>query len=340
MHRLLARVVAVVLSSQLLLTGMGVRSAWAQDATTPEVQAEARARLREGVKAYEAKRYKDAVDAFLAANRLVPNPGLSFNTAKAYEKLGDTAGALSFFRDYLRRAPDASDRGEVERKIRRLEQRLQTKNLMQVTIGSEPGGGTVILNGQPVGVTPWTGEIAPGEHTFKIKLEGHRDHEQTFQLPRDRALDVNVELEVAPPEATAAPLPEREASPYSAPADRPAEQRERRAEARVGLPTWIVLGAGGAALGTALGFELARRSAESDAEDADTQLEAIDRYETMESRRDTARILGAVGGAAALTGAVLLYFDLSSEPGDRAEAHRPGVRLGYVPGGIVARGRF
>jgi hypothetical protein len=32
---------------------------------------------------------------------------LSFNIARAYEKLGDDAGALRWFRDYLRRAPDA-----------------------------------------------------------------------------------------------------------------------------------------------------------------------------------------------------------------------------------------
>lgn len=342
MYRLLARVVAIVLSSQLLLGGFsGVRSAWAQEAPAEEVQAEARARLREGVKAYEAKRYKDAVDAFLAANRLVPNPGLSFNTAKAYEKLGDTAGALSFFRDYLRRAPDASDRADVERKIKRLEQRLQAKHLMQVTILSQPGGGTVVLNGQPVGVTPWTGEIAPGEHTFKVKLEGYRDHEQSFQLPRERALDVTVELEVAPAASAPAAAPEREPSPYSsAPAQGPVNRREPQTDARVGLPTWIVLGAGGAALGTALGFELARRSAESDAEDADTQLEAVDRYEAMEGRRDTARILAAVGGAAVLTGGVLLYFDLSSEREDQAAARHGGVQVGCVPGGIVARGRF
>ena len=341
MHRLLARAAALVLSCQLLLGGVsGVPAAWAQEAPSEDVQAEARARLREGVKAYESKRYKDAVDAFLAANRLVPNPGLSFNTAKAYEKLGDTAGSLSFFRDYLRRAPDASDRAEVERKIKRLEQRLQAKHLMQVSILSEPGGGTVILNGQPVGVTPWTGEIAPGEHTFKIKLEGYRDHEQSFQLPRDHALDVTVELEPAPPASEPAKALEREPSPYSAPVQEPANRPEPQADARVGLPTWIVLGAGSAALGTALGFELARRSAESDAEDADTQLDAIDRYETMEDRRNTARILAAVGGAAVLTGGVLLYFDLSSESKDQAAARRRGVQVGCVPGGIVARGRF
>lgn len=339
MHRLFARVLALVLATELLL-GAGVGAALAQDAPSEEVQAEARARLREGVRAYEAKRYKDAVDAFLAANRLVPNPGLSFNTAKAYEKLGDTAGALSFFRDYLRRAPDASDRADVERKIKRFEQRLQAKNLMQVTILSEPGGGTVVLNGQPVGVTPWTGEIAPGEHTFKVKLEGYRDHEQTFQLPRDHALDVSVELEPAPPETAPAPVPEHEASPYSAPAERPADRGEPRADARIGLPTWIVLGAGGAALGTALGFELARRSAESDAEDAATQIEAVEHFESMEDRRNMARILAGVGGAAVLTGAVLLYFDLSSQGASPSSAARAGVQLGCAPGGIVARGRF
>jgi tetratricopeptide (TPR) repeat protein len=341
MHRPLARLLGIVLASQLLLgSGFGVRAAWAQTAPSADVQDEARARLREGVKAYEAKRYKDAVDAFLAANRLVPNPGLSFNTAKAYEKLGDAAGALSFFRDYLRRAPEASDRAEVERKIKKLEQRLQTKKLMQVSILSHPEGGTVVLNGQPVGVTPWTGEIAPGEHSFKIKLEGYRDHEQTFQLPRDHALDVKAELEVAPPESAPAAAPEQPVETSSAPAEAPLERPGPRADGRVSVPTWVALGVGGAALGTALGFELARRSAESDAEDASTQLEAVDHFETMESRRDMARILAGVGGAALITGAVLLYFDLSPKQEAAAASAGPKVQVGCVPGGLVARGRF
>jgi tetratricopeptide (TPR) repeat protein len=341
MHRPLARFLGIVLSLQLLLgAGFGVRSAWAQTAPSADVQDEARARLREGVKAYEAKRYKDAVDAFLAANRLVPNPGLSFNTAKAYEKLGDAAGALSFFRDYLRRAPEASDRAEVERKIKKLEQRLQAKKLMQVSILSNPEGGTVVLNGQPVGVTPWTGEIAPGEHSFKIKLEGYRDHEQTFQLTRDRALDLKAELEVAPPESAPAPPPEQRVETSSTPVQEPPERPGPPADGRVSVPTWVALGVGGAALGTALGFELARRSAESDAEDASTQLEAVDRFETMESRRDVARILAGVGGAALITGAVLLYFDLTPKREPTAASAGPGVQIGCAPGGLVARGRF
>jgi tetratricopeptide (TPR) repeat protein len=343
MHRLSARVAVVVLCSLagLLVAGTSL----AQQPPSEEVQAEARARLREGVKAYEAKRYKDAVDAFLAANRLVPNPGLSFNTAKAYEKLGDSAGALSFFRDYLRRAPDASDRADVERKIKRFEQRLQTKNVMQVTILSEPEGGTVVLDGQPVGVTPWTGEIVPGEHSFKIKREGYRDHVHTFQLPREHALDVKVELEVAPPEPPPQAAPERETTSGVAPADEPPDRPARRRDARVSVPTWVVLGAGAAALGTALGFEVMRRSAESKAEDAPTQLEAIEQYETMEDRRNIARIAAGIGGAALLTGAVLLYFDLNPGSDDSASARRVprtgrSLELGYAHGGIMARGRF
>ncbi|HMJ12808.1 MAG TPA: PEGA domain-containing protein [Polyangiaceae bacterium] len=346
MQRTFARLAGLLCCLNLALAVIGFAPvARAQDAPSEEIQAEARARLREGVKAYEAKRYKDAVDAFLAANRLVPNPGLSFNTAKAYEKLGDAAGALSFFRDYLRRAPDASDRAEVERKIKKLEQRVQAKGLMQLTILSVPLGGTVVLDGQPVGVTPWTGEIAPGEHGFRIKLEGYRDHEQTFELPRDHALDLNVQLESAPPEAAAQPARTQQATEsYPAPLS-PQASGEAVGSRRVSVPTWAVLGAGTAALGTALGFELARRSAESDAEDATTQLEAIEHYETMQGRRDAARIIAGVGGAALLTGAVLLYFDLSSkkdgassEP--RAMLSRPGIAVGCAPGGLVARGRF
>lgn len=308
-----------------------------------EVQEEARLRLREGVKAYENKRYKDAVDAFLAANRLVPNPGLSFNTAKAYEKLGDSAGALSFYRDYLRRAPDASDRPEVERKIRSFEQRLRDKGIQQLTILSRPERATVAVDGQPVGVTPWTGELEPGGHELSVKMDGYRPETRTIELSKDHAQDIEVELEAEPVAETPSAEPASDRSPKREEAPRAAIDAGAKAPRHVSLPTWIAFGVGAAALATATGFELARRSAESDAESEPTQLGAIDRYDAMEDRKHAARVCAGIGGAALLTGAVLLYLDLSSgtvKTAGRASAAR--FRVGYAPApaAIFATGSF
>jgi hypothetical protein len=68
-------------------------TAWGEDAPSEQAQADARRadakdRYEQGVEAYSAGRFKDAVDHFLAADKLSPSAPLSFNIARAYEKRG------------------------------------------------------------------------------------------------------------------------------------------------------------------------------------------------------------------------------------------------------------
>ena len=67
-------------------------------------------------------------------------------------------------------------------------------------------------------------------------------------------------------------------------------------------------------LGGAVGFEFARRGAESDAEGDKTQIGYKESFDKMQSRQTTARVLGAVGGALVITGGVLLVLDLTARP--------------------------
>src|SRR5262249_30798358 len=60
----------------------------ARDTTS---QTAAREKYRAGAAAYKAGHYKDAIDLFLDANRLSPSAALSFDVARAYEKLGDAS---------------------------------------------------------------------------------------------------------------------------------------------------------------------------------------------------------------------------------------------------------
>ena len=70
----------------------------------------AKSKYQQGAEAYAAGHFKDAVDLFLAADQLANSATLSFNIARAYEKLHDDAGALRWYRDYLRRSPNANHR--------------------------------------------------------------------------------------------------------------------------------------------------------------------------------------------------------------------------------------
>src|SRR3954465_4383762 len=131
-------------------------------------RAEAKSRYEEGVEAYKKNRFKDAIDLFLEADHLAPSAPLSFNIARSYEKIGDDAGALRWYRDYLRRDPNAKNGAYVRTLAKALQMSLAKKGVQQVTVLSGPAGATVSIDGRPLGVTPFTGEFAPGQHRIDV----------------------------------------------------------------------------------------------------------------------------------------------------------------------------
>jgi tetratricopeptide (TPR) repeat protein len=293
-----------------------------------EAKSRATVHFKRGIEAYKAGRYKDAIDSFLDAHREFPSPTLSFNAALAYEKLQDSAGALRFYREYLRQNEGAQDTATVQTRIAEHERRLQDRGVQQVTILSVPEASTVIVDEQPVGVTPWTGEIFPGRHALRLRREGYADVTQEFELPAHKAIDISVRLELA---AAAAPTPAAAATPgpaQSAPAASGDARMDETGLAKVTLPTWITLGAGAAILGTSGAFELMRRSAEDDVKNERTQVDRHDALDTMESRQTTSRVLAGVGAAVVVTGGVLLYFDLSRKSETTAYGRAGCTHLG------------
>jgi hypothetical protein len=100
------------------------------------------------------------------------------------------------------------------------------------------------------------------------------------------------------------------------------------------------LGAGALVLGGAGAFELARRSAEDDAESDRTQVGYKEHYDRMTSRQTTARVLGAVGGALVITGGVLLVLDLTARRAPSSQ--QASFSVDCLPGscGVRAWGQF
>lgn len=291
-------------------------------------KARAQILFAKGLKAYHEGRYKDAINSFLQAHHLFPSPVLSFNTARAYEKMSDDAGALRFYRAYLRQAPKARDRAKVQKRVGQLEAKLARNGVQQVTVMSEPDAATVIIDGRPVGVTPWTGEIYPGGHHLTLRLEGYKQATKDFKLPDLTAIDVNVKLEPKPAE-TPAPVAPAPAPPPPAPKPAPPPKPVSH---NVRLPTWIAFGVGAVALGGAAVFEGLRRSSVNLVKTDTTQLGRASAYHSAKNDQTTARVLAGVGGAALVVGGVLLYIDLSRGGSEKSER----VGLGCSPGGCGA----
>ncbi|HVY30614.1 MAG TPA: PEGA domain-containing protein [Polyangiaceae bacterium] len=317
----------------------------APDPTTEEgKRAEGKARYERGVEAYSAGRYKDAIDLFLQADSLAPSAALSFNIARAYEKISDDASTLQWYRDFRRRAPDAKNGPEVDEHIHQLELVLAKKGVQQLTVLSTPFGATVVVDEQPVGVTPYTGQLAPGAHKVSLRLRGYADSEHRVELAADRAQDLVVPL---------VPARERPATP-GAGGEEPASSGEGARTAtggavppppdhaasgpRFGIWPYVGLGAGALALGGALGFEMARRSAENAAKDDDTQIGYSEQLDKEKSRQTAARVFAAVGGVLVVAAGTLLVIDLTTHP--KKEQARLGVAC--LPGSCAfdLRGQF
>lgn len=256
----------------------------------PEAVAKERARLlfEKGANAYRDGHFYDAVDIFLETNRLYPNPKLSFNVGKAFEGLGNQAGALRYYREYLRRMPDAPDKKEVSSHVEQLELSLSQRGLQQLTLISTPEGATVKLDGQAVGVTPWTGESFAGKHRVVLEAAQYQTSERVIDLDLHRAQDFTFELSLLP-------------KPAPTPVPAPAHQ-----EPKIGVLTLSTLASGLALLGTAL----VAQAASGDSRGAS---------------RSAAFFAGGGAGVSVL-GGVMLYFDLN--PAAKTSASTSGVSFG------------
>lgn len=305
------------------LTASGLRPAFAADAppapnahasssspsaANEQQRVQAKAKYEQGVEAYRAERYADAVRSFLEADAISPSAALSYNIARAYEKLPDDAQALRWYRNYLRLNPSAANAGEVSQYVQHLGEALVKKGIQQLTILSTPSGATVAIDGNLLGVTPLTVELLPGAHTALLSKRGFSDASSQVDLPANRPIDVAVELRVAP------------VVPNPAPAVPPGR--------RFGIAPWVTLGVATACLGGALGFELARRSAQNSARNEDVQLAFESDVSAMNSRRSASRVLLLTGSALAITGVALLAFNKRLTPESRAV-------VAGVPGGAT-----
>jgi tetratricopeptide (TPR) repeat protein len=300
--------VSVGLVATLVLAPTSARAASpSAEAAAEARRGEAKSKFEAGVAAFGEHRYADAVQAFLQADALAPSAALSFNIARAFEHLNNPAAALRWYRDYLRRNPQATNLVEVQARVSEHAAELAARGVQQLTVLSTPDGAALSVDERAVGPTPITFELAPGRHRLSVRLPGYA--EQSADVVVDLHTPEDVTLRLTPARSSPAPVAAADATrPAQA---TPANHRTSPSagERRFGpVAPWIVVGAGAASLLGAVGFELARRSAESAAESA-PQLEYQDHFDAMHGRQTAARVLLAVGGAVLVTGSVMVVLN-------------------------------
>jgi hypothetical protein len=86
-----------------------------------DARSDARTHYIAGQKAYAAADYKVAIKEFSAAQELAPADLNNYNLALCYDKLGDAENAITYYKQYLDKVPDAPKRSEIEASMARLD---------------------------------------------------------------------------------------------------------------------------------------------------------------------------------------------------------------------------
>ena len=84
----------------------------------------AKASYEEGVRHYDLTEYPEALTSFKDAYRAKDDPAFLFNIAQCLRKLNRLEEAATFYRSYLRRAPDNNNQDKVERHLREIEDQM------------------------------------------------------------------------------------------------------------------------------------------------------------------------------------------------------------------------
>jgi hypothetical protein len=133
---------------------------------------------RSAATAYKAGKYKEAIAAFREANKLQPDPRLDINIGRCFEKLGQFAEALLHCKIALNaRSSDASAKSAARKCVDRVQPKL-TRPKLSVT--SFPTNAVISIDGQTVGKTPWTGEVAPGRRQIDMELPEYRPYSRSI----------------------------------------------------------------------------------------------------------------------------------------------------------------
>ncbi len=200
---------------------------WAQTSppteapTDRELQA-AKAEFEEAQRLFIRENFDGAAAKFAAAYEKKPFAAFLFNAAVAYERSQRWELAIDYFQRYIDRNPEATDRRDVELRLRGLQRvlsasqaagpaepgqppaapaeaqllpALETKGL--VIIDSKPPGATIYIDDKKsgaLGTTRWEGSLEPKPVKVIIEAKGFKSESRQINPRADKILEVYIAL--------------------------------------------------------------------------------------------------------------------------------------------------
>jgi serine/threonine-protein kinase len=279
------------------------------------------------------------------SQRLDPGLGTLFNLAECNEKTGRIATAWSRYLVVAAGARSAG-RGDAERVARGRADALQPKLpklVIEVPVSAQASGLEVTRDGQRVGDAQWGTAIPvdPGEHEVRATAPGRKPWQTKVQTPQARETRAIVPVLLVSDEPPAeGPSPpasttDQGASPAPPPASEPPPPSTGSGQRTLGL---VIAGVGVAALGgsVALGAMAKSQYDGVSCPKNECTRDAGAERDSAGTKATIATIVGSIGGAALVGGAVLFFVAPSSK--DEPTGSRRRVTVGVVPGGLLVRG--
>ncbi len=321
---------------------------------TPADRAAAETLFEQGLALMEQGNAEQACPKLEASQKLDPGVGTLLYLADCYETAGRTASAWATFLQASYAASNAGqeDRQQIaEENAERLRPTLS--KLVLMVAGKETAGLTITNDNQQLNSATWGTEmpVDPGEHQLVAEAEGKKRWSKNIIVPSGPGV-TTVEvplLEDEPEPAVAAPPPEppppaqpAAIAPVQPPPSPTAPDRGSSSQATWG---WVSIVGGGAAL---VGGGLFTFLAVSDNGRADDQCRqddpslcgerGVELGESAATKANIATVLAGVGGALAVTGAVLV---LTAPDGSETASLRvgAGTSLAHEPR-LVVEGTF
>ena len=186
---------AILSSSCVPRNGAGAAADGSQTPTPvhPSVDA-ARELDQQGVRAYRAGRYTDAIGYFRAAHELGGPSSELWNIVRCREGMDDAEGAAAAIDDYLALTDVApQDRTDAGREAQALRARPST-----LTVTTTPPGASVSIDGKPSpGTTPLSTDLRAGSHAIAVQRSGYLAATRAVEARFGRAVIVTLDLERA-----------------------------------------------------------------------------------------------------------------------------------------------
>lgn len=284
----------------------------------------------EGLREYKAGNYAKACAALKQSNELQADSGTRGSLARCYEKQGKVASAWSLWVDLSATAPK-NLRPDAAANAAKLEPRLP-KYMVKLAPGAP--GVAITIDGQATEAKPDVAvPIDPGNHVVHANAAGYEGWKREFTAAEGKT-------EVVTIPALAPQIAKEPDRPQPPPVDEKPIQKSSRK--KIGF---AMVGVGGALAITGAVFGVIARGRYGDAKDlCGGDIDACDpaRIGDAQDKVDSARSAGNVatitmiaGGAALVTGVVLI---LTAPEAKRGVAIAPAI--GHDSAGVVFSGGF